>query len=67
MASLLYGISRWNNAKRHRLRHLDNGQGQPLCGDPRRVFCYERDEGEPTCPKCHRLREIEGQHDRIVR
>lgn len=29
---LVYAISRWTNSKRHAARHIDNGEGKPLCG-----------------------------------
>lgn len=49
---LVYGISRWTNAGRASALHIDNGNGKPLCGDGRKVFSWEREEGEPTCEKC---------------
>lgn len=29
---LVYGISRWTNPSRPSARHIDNGEGKPLCG-----------------------------------
>jgi ppGpp synthetase/RelA/SpoT-type nucleotidyltranferase len=49
---IVYGISRWTNASKPSARHIDNGKGKPLCGDKRKVFSWEKDEGEPTCQKC---------------
>jgi hypothetical protein len=48
---LVYGISRWTNASRASARHIDNGNGKPLCGDKRKAY-WEQSEGEPTCKKC---------------
>ncbi len=52
---LVYGISRWTNPNRASARHIDNGKGDPMCESKRKVFSWEREEGEPTCGKCIRL------------
>lgn len=52
---IIYGISRWTNASRASARHIDDGSGYPLCNDKRKVFCWEKEEGEPTCEKCIRI------------
>lgn len=53
---LVYAISRWSNSNRAAARHIDNGEGLPLCGgNGRKAFSWERDEGEPTCAKCEQL------------
>ncbi len=49
---LVYGISRWTNPSRASARHIDDSFGKPLCGDKRKVFSWENEEGEPTCKKC---------------
>jgi Zn finger protein HypA/HybF involved in hydrogenase expression len=58
--ALVYGISRWSNPHRPAARHLDNGQGLPLCGGRgRKVSAWERDTGEPTCVACQSIAEAE--------
>ena len=52
---LVYGISRWTNPNRASARHIDNGDGRPLCQDKRKVSSWSTDEGEPTCNKCIRV------------
>jgi len=49
---LVYGISRWTNPYRASARHIDNGEGRPLCNSGRKVFTWQPDEGEPTCKRC---------------
>ena len=52
----VYAISRWSNARRGAARHIDNGEGKPLCGGAgRKAFSWESEEGEPTCKRCIRL------------
>ena len=52
----VYAISRWSNAHRAAARHIDNGEGKPLCGGAgRKAFSWEQEEGEPTCKRCVRL------------
>lgn len=52
----VYAISRWSNASRAAARHIDNGEGKPLCGGAgRKAFSWEREDGEPTCKHCIRL------------
>jgi hypothetical protein len=46
---LVYAVSRWANPKRPAARHIDNGQGKPLCGgNGREPFVWAPEEGEPT-------------------
>ncbi len=56
---LIYGISRWTNPSRPAARHIDDGNGKPLCGGfrggRRHIAGWERDEGEPTCNLCIRI------------
>jgi len=53
---LVYGISRWTNPSRPSARHIDNGEGKPLCGGRgRKVFSWEKEEGEPSCEHCKRI------------
>lgn len=53
---LVYAVSRWTNPNRAAARHIDNGEGKPLCGGAgRKAFSWEREEGEPTCKRCVRL------------
>ena len=49
---IVYGIIRWTNSSRAGAKHIDNGEGKPLCNDKRKVFCWQKDIGEPTCKKC---------------
>ena len=58
---LVYAISRWTNPKRPTARHIDNGEGKPLCGGNRREpLLWEHEEGEPTCKICLDLAIITG-------
>ena len=55
---LVYGISRWTNASRAGARHIDQGDGKPLCGGRgRKVFSWANDTGDPTCQYCIRIYE----------
>lgn len=50
---LVYAVSRWANPKRPAARHIDNGEGKPLCGgNGREPFFWAPEEGEPTCKIC---------------
>ena len=50
---LVYAVSQWTNAKRPTARHLDNGEGKPLCGgNGRQPLLWAPEEGEPTCKIC---------------
>ena len=52
----VYAISRWSNAYRSAARHVDNGEGKPLCGGAgRKAFVWEREESEPTCKRCKQI------------
>jgi hypothetical protein len=60
--ALVYGISRWTNPHRPAARHLDNGQGLPLCGGQgRKVSTWERDTGAPTCEKCRSIVAVDAE------
>ena len=50
---LVYAVSQWTNSKRPAARHLDNGEGKPLCGgNGRQPLLWATEEGEPTCKIC---------------
>jgi hypothetical protein len=50
---LVYAVSQWTNPKRPSARHLDNGEGKPLCGgNGRQPLLWAIEEGEPTCKIC---------------
>lgn len=50
---LVYGVSRWTNASRPAARHIDDGNGKPLCGGRgRKAFSWVTEEGQPTCQRC---------------
>lgn len=50
---LVYAISQRTNDKRLAARHIDNGEGKPLCGgNGREPFFWASEEGEPTCKIC---------------
>lgn len=50
---LVYAVSQRTNAKRPTARHIDNGEGKPLCGgNGRGPFSWAPEEGEPTCKMC---------------
>lgn len=50
---LVYAVSQWTNARRLTARHLDNGEGKPLCGgNGRQPLLWATAEGEPTCKIC---------------
>jgi hypothetical protein len=50
---LVYAISQQKNSRRPTARHIDNGNGKPLCGgNGREPFFWAPEEGEPTCKIC---------------
>jgi hypothetical protein len=50
---LVYGVSQWMDPKLPAARHLDNGDGKPMCGDNgRELLLWAPEEGEPTCKIC---------------
>ena len=50
---LVYAVSQRTKARRAAARHLDNGEGKPLCGgNGREPFFWAPEEGEPTCKIC---------------
>ena len=53
MVKLVYGITRWTNPNRASARHIDDGEGKPLCNSGRKAF-WQTSEGEPTCQRCIR-------------
>jgi hypothetical protein len=63
--NLVYGISRWTNPYRAAARHIDNGQGKPLCGGRGRKCTWQTEEGEPTCEVCKRLHNKQNQYNEI--
>ena len=53
LVPIVYAVSRWTNANRAAARHIDDGNGRPLCGgNGRKAFSWVQEEGEPTCAKC---------------
>ena len=53
---LVYGIPKRANSKRPTARHIDSGQGRPLCGGKgREPFFGAPEEGQPTCKICQDL------------
>ena len=53
---LVYAVPKRTNSKRSTARHIDNGQGKPLCGgNGREPFFWAPEEGEPTCKICQDL------------
>jgi hypothetical protein len=50
---LVYAVSQRTKAKPPTARHIDNGEGRPLCGgNGREPFFWAPEEGEPTCRIC---------------
>lgn len=50
---LVYAVSQKTKSKRPTARHIDNGEGKPLCGgNGREPFFWAPEEGEPTCKIC---------------
>jgi hypothetical protein len=50
---LVYAIGQWTNSNRLTARHIDNGEGKPLCGgNGREPLFWAPEEGEPTCKIC---------------
>ena len=50
---LVYAVSQQTRSKRPAARHLDNGDGKPLCGgNGREPFLWAPEAGEPTCKIC---------------
>ena len=50
---LVYAVSPQTNANPATARHLDDGNGRPLCGgNGREPFFWAPEEGEPTCKIC---------------
>ena len=64
---LVYAVSQWTNSKHPPARHLDNGEGKPLCGgNGRQPLLWATEEGEPTCRICMDLAiMIQGEMDEI--
>jgi hypothetical protein len=53
---LVYAVSERVNPKRPAARHLDDGNGRPMCaGNGREPLLWAPDEGEPTCKICQDL------------
>ena len=50
---LVYSVSARTNPKHPAARHIDNGEGKPLCGgNGREPFFWATKEGETTCKIC---------------
>ena len=50
---LVYAVSQRMDPKRPAARHLDNGEGKPMCGgNGREPLLWAPEEGEPTCKIC---------------
>jgi hypothetical protein len=50
---LVYAVSQRTKSRRPTARHIDNGEGKPLCGgNGREPFFWAPEEGEPTCKIC---------------
>jgi hypothetical protein len=50
---LVYAVSQKTKTKRPDTRHIDNGEGRPLCGgNGREPLFWAPEEGEPTCKIC---------------
>ena len=50
---LVYAVSQRTDPKRPAARHLDNGEGKPMCGgNGREPLLWAPEEGEPTCKIC---------------
>ena len=50
---LVYAVSQRTKAKRPTTRHIDSGEGKPLCGgNGREPFFWAPEQGEPTCKIC---------------
>jgi hypothetical protein len=53
---LVYAIPKRASSKRPAARHIDNGNGRPLCGgNGREPYFWAPEEGEPTCKICQDL------------
>ena len=64
---LVYSVSQWTNSKRPPVRHINNGEGKPMCGgNGRQPLLWATEEGEPTCKICmDRAMMIQGETDEI--
>lgn len=50
---LVYAVSQRAKPRHPAARHIDNGEGKPLCGgNGREPFFWAPEEGEPTCKIC---------------
>lgn len=50
---LVYAVSERASSKRPTARHIDDGNGRPLCGgNGREPFFWAPEEGDPTCKIC---------------
>ena len=50
---LVYAVGQRSHTKRPTARHIDNGDGKPLCGgNGREPFFWAPEEGEPSCKIC---------------
>jgi hypothetical protein len=50
---LVYAVSQRMHPKHPAARHLDNGEGKPMCGgNGRQPLLWATEECEPTCKIC---------------
>lgn len=50
---LVYYVSELSRSSRPTARHIDNGNGEPLCGgNGHQPLLWAQEEGEPTCKVC---------------
>jgi hypothetical protein len=53
LMKLVYAVSQLTEAKRPNARHIDNGEGKPLCGgNGREPFFWAPAQGQPSCKIC---------------
>ncbi len=53
---LVYAVSQRDDPRRPAARHIDNGNGGPMCGgNGREPFFWASEEGDPTCKICKNL------------
>lgn len=50
---LVFAVSQGIRSRQPTSRHIDNGEGKPLCGgNGREPWLWAPEEGEPTCKIC---------------
>lgn len=61
---LVYTVSQREDPKPPAARHIDDGNGRPLCGgNGREPFVWAPEEGEPTCKICLDIALIKSGND----